>query len=674
MKKIILFAFVILILSLLLTAQECQTSTEEQSDIMQNLEAKPTPITDNAEINTTPKPLKNRITTINTNNNSKTATTNIRSSGGGGGSSGGGSSGGGGTTSSTEVIILPIENQTNQTNPTTCTETDQGIDKWTKGTTTGPQGTQTDYCDTRNRNDYLYEYYCSTTGQVKYTGIICDNECNNGQCTTTSSNQTNTTCIDTDGGIKPETGAYTKLTQENSTTYYDTCTDNSTLTEYYCGTSTIEHTTINCNPGTCTQNQTGDWCTITNITNPTTCTETDQGIDKWTKGTTTGPQGTQTDYCDTRNRNDYLYEYYCSTTGQVKYTGIICDNECNNGQCTTTSSNQTNTTCIDTDGGINIFQEGNVTVTTPTGKITETDQCTTTTLLKEWYCGNDTSAKYQIETCPTSHTCQQNKCTTTNITCGDNVCDQGEQESCPEDCETIEYMDLTVEVDKCTDLDEAGWMDNLSCASTVLIHTPVIDGLVIETKNLPAQNASRTSSGYDAPILSEKIWLYLENTTSTGVLYQDNNGRARLAGFLSIYSDTKNGYFAYVANGTAPSMVLNLSHGKVPTVTDLSQMNLSLTPIQSPFYGGIDATTANFRYASVGYRSLGDTSSLDEPGELVWAERYGSGFKEQEIGSSNEDIITEYGLIIKRPTEFGLMDTVLVLVPKEYFEEYFKLR
>ena len=235
-------------------------------------------------------------------------------------------------------------------------------------------------------------------------------------------------------------------------------------------------------------------------------------------------------------------------------------------------------------------------------------------------------------------------------------------------------MDLTVEVDKCTDLDEAGWMDNLSCASTVLIHTPVIDGLVIETKNLPAQNASRTSSGYDAPILSEKIWLYLENTTSTGVLYQDNNGRARLAGFLSIYSDTKNGYFAYVANGTAPSMVLNLSHGKVPTVTDLSQMNLSLTPIQSPFYGGIDATTANFRYASVGYRSLGDTSSLDEPGELVWAERYGSGFKEQEIGSSNEDIITEYGLIIKRPTEFGLMDTVLVLVPKEYFEEYFKLR
>lgn len=174
---------------------------------------------------------------------------------------------------------------------------------------------------------------------------------------------TNKTCTDSDGGIN----YYTKGEVVVCTFYesdlgggggcgalVDYCSGD-VLTEGYCeGTSSksVKYTCpYGCTNGACIETQ------ITTTTTPTnkTCTDSDGGLDYYTKGTAsvctyTGQGVGCINWHDRCRSNTLLEESYCEGNDRksVEYT---CPILCTDGACQ-------NYTCQETDGGYNIYETG----------------------------------------------------------------------------------------------------------------------------------------------------------------------------------------------------------------------------------------------------------------------------------------------------------------------------
>ena len=268
-------------------------------------------------------------------------------------------------------------NQTTPTNQTnnTCSDSDGGINYYVQGTTTNATTSKTDSCNVNN----LTEYYCSY-GAVLSTTYGCPYACSNGACInqTTPANQTN--CTDSDGGIN----YYVKGSTTNATiSKTDSCNGNN-LTEYYCSYGAVLSTTYGC-PYACSNGACANQTTPTNQTNYT-CTDSDGGINFNVKGTTTGWYNgslyTVNDSC----KEGVLTEYYCSGAN-INLTSHNCPSGCSNGACINQTTNTTNSTCSDSDGGINYYLQG----TTTNATVSHTDACvpnpgSVTALLTEFYC------------------------------------------------------------------------------------------------------------------------------------------------------------------------------------------------------------------------------------------------------------------------------------------------
>src|SRR3989339_1146446 len=221
------------------------------------------------------------------------------------------------------------------TTSTACTDSDGGKIYSTQGVLSYGNKSYTDYCYANT--NYVIEYYCNESDVGKAEYYLCNGGCENGACKTNSTNPG--TCTDTDGG---EIYSIRGTTSKDGSSSTDFCSGN-TLTEYYCGPNGILTALATCDGGcnagvcvtTCTPNYNncGSWSACTNgsktqtcsqtncpslpltqtntesCTTPTSCTDSDSGLNYFTQGTSAGINGyTYTDTCSATNR---LLEYYC---------------------------------------------------------------------------------------------------------------------------------------------------------------------------------------------------------------------------------------------------------------------------------------------------------------------------------------------------------------------------
>jgi len=219
----------------------------------------------------------------------------------------------------------------------TCSETDAGDDAYTKGTTTGKWGcpqddkpivSHTDKClDATRLEEYLCNGGCDNIlGHI----IECPYGCSDGACLAAPT----ATCSDSDGGID----AYTKGSttghwlcpglDQPIMTKTDYCSGEMHLHEFSCDSdcdhlvSTSIECPYGCSDGVCLQE-------------PRVCTDSDDGQDLATKGTTTGAytnsgdEATESDSCSSTS---VLTEYYCDD-GLMKSSSHTCSGMCFEGVC-----------------------------------------------------------------------------------------------------------------------------------------------------------------------------------------------------------------------------------------------------------------------------------------------------------------------------------------------------
>jgi len=205
-----------------------------------------------------------------------------------------------------------------------CQDSDDGKDKSVKGTVTAPGKSQTDECSGANA---VKEYYCSGN-DAAYEEIQCGSgmQCVSGACVEAP-------CSDSDGGKNASAAGTTK---KGSDSYSDACSGGNGVKEYYCDANTVRYETVACQSGFSCQSG----ACVKNV-----CTDSDNGKDTATKGTTAYESQNNTDSC---YNSAAVLEYFCSSSTSMDVEKISCGTgkECLDGRCRAVSC-QENTTPLD---------------------------------------------------------------------------------------------------------------------------------------------------------------------------------------------------------------------------------------------------------------------------------------------------------------------------------------
>ncbi len=192
-----------------------------------------------------------------------------------------------------------------------CTDSDQGSKPNEKGTTTSGSDSSTDAC---KDSDTVTEYYCDdATIKSKSMDCVSGYECKAGACT-------EATCSDSDGGEdKLVAGTVTK----GGISQPDKCSGTTNVIEYYCSSNDVKSKTIACG--------TGYKCVSGACVDVPKCVDSDNGKDKFEKGTVTTPSQTYVDDCYSSTQ---VLEYYCDGE-DVENEKITCGSgyECKLGKC-----------------------------------------------------------------------------------------------------------------------------------------------------------------------------------------------------------------------------------------------------------------------------------------------------------------------------------------------------
>jgi hypothetical protein len=226
-------------------------------------------------------------------------------------------------------------------------------------------------------------------------------------------NDTNqTSCYDSDGGVNYYVYGYTNVSNLNNyTTNYDVCSVNaSVLFERYCSGGTSSFVAYVCPYG----------CANGVCSNQVpTCTDSDGGLNYYIKGTANNTQGsTGADSCTS---SATVKEYYCdSYTGQVLSINHNClsGESCVNGACVQ-GGNQTNSTCYDSDGGMNGAVKGYVIFS----GYTVYDSCNDNSHVSEAICNSQNQLEWWPISCPngcSNGACVQGGGNQTNTNCTDS--------------------------------------------------------------------------------------------------------------------------------------------------------------------------------------------------------------------------------------------------------------
>jgi hypothetical protein len=268
----------------------------------------------------------------------------------------------------------------------TCTDSDAGNNVLKAGNTSLNSLVKFDVCIDAST---INEYYCSNNQIVNQTqacpsGYVCSN----AKCI---KEVIPPVCTDTDNGTDYTTAG---AVYDNGIKYSDVCIMVDLVKEYYCSNGSVTSTNIACPSGyQCTNGA----C----IEQEAVCSDSDLGKDKFSKGTTTLTKGysiftSATDECVDEDR---VREYYCSNNAVISEI-IECgeDYGCVNGRCKSL-------TCEDSDYGQDALTKG----VTKKGSDSETDKCSGTYNVKEYYCKNN-DIESTIITCPSGRVCSGGKC------------------------------------------------------------------------------------------------------------------------------------------------------------------------------------------------------------------------------------------------------------------------
>lgn len=262
----------------------------------------------------------------------------------------------------------------------TCQDTDGGQNFYEKGSAyifDSDQQYTTDKCESENQ---LREYYCKTSS----TGVAsrvhsCPEGCSDGVCLGNPIQLGEEECFDSDERIN----LYQKghlIDKQHNADYYDTCLDEYTLREYYCGDENYLYYSFNCpngcSDGACVeleQEQVSTACEVSDWNYPVGVNFYEKGTVKATGGLNAG---TFEEYCEDE---DTVVEYLCDVRGAIliKYDCLF---GCEEGACKEESIEK----CSDRDGGINYRVKGEIFVN---GEYHNEDKCNPQTgELNEWYC------------------------------------------------------------------------------------------------------------------------------------------------------------------------------------------------------------------------------------------------------------------------------------------------
>jgi len=320
------------------------------------------------------------------------------------------------------------------TPPTTCVESDGGNNPSVFSTLnlSNSSGTRF-YQDSCISSTTVREVYCDLSFLDRYravyvtcpTGQMCSN---GGACVSSTPPIPITfTCSDTDGGQNNGTAGTVSANASrggvviSSNISRDFCYTNVSVMEQYCTSSTSLNASrvIACSSGQFCSS--GACIPITY-----TCLDTDRGSYANIQGnvTITPSSGAQTRAADTCVNSSYVGEYTCSssTASSLTYNSLPCSGTtvaCRNGACTSLVSY----TCTDSDSGVDANTAGYVTVTSPTGTTTTSnDRCLDSNHVTEYSCpyGTASTATSYGIACSAGKTCSAGACIPITYTCRDS--------------------------------------------------------------------------------------------------------------------------------------------------------------------------------------------------------------------------------------------------------------
>ncbi len=256
-----------------------------------------------------------------------------------------------------------------------CDDSDGGKDIFTAGKVTSDGKTRNDGC----RDELtVIEYFCDITFSSEDLPCPAGYSCLNGKCVETP-------CSDSDGGIKPLAKGTAKAGSESGT---DSCEQNGSLKEYFCEGSTVSYQYMDC--------PSGKQC-LAGLCVDIQCVDSDEGQDKFTKGTTTKGEDSETDECEDTSS---VKEYFCQAN-QITSQTIACGTgfECAEGACVELPP------CMDSDGGKDKYIKG--TVSWEGNEYP--DDCYSSSQVLEYYCVGE-ELKSEKMPCGSGHECLGGEC------------------------------------------------------------------------------------------------------------------------------------------------------------------------------------------------------------------------------------------------------------------------
>jgi|GEM_PF-5807472 len=328
-----------------------------------------------------------------------------------------------------------------------CQESDNGDNKYVFGRNTlfNQNGSvflnTTDSCKDSNN---VFEYVCNgSSWDLKTENCGSGYSCVNGTCQASVVNPV-PYCTDSDNGKNSSVKGTVNLYSYYNTSYStDICNDNNTVREYFCtigdaslGTaagydSILMNCPYGCEDGAC----------IAPPKVQATCSDTDNGLDSYTKGVTTGQKegtrvyGSYTDSCGDKvgesgsYSGKWVVEQHCSGPADNPYVHTQwneCPYGCENGACKRAVEAVTQNKCVDSDNGYSIYQKGTLTISPVNASIyTVQEYCSDANrnnvdkgdYLEELVClGNNSDYAYEHRQVKCPYGCENGACLKAAIT------------------------------------------------------------------------------------------------------------------------------------------------------------------------------------------------------------------------------------------------------------------
>lgn len=208
-----------------------------------------------------------------------------------------------------------------------------------------------------------------------------------------------------------------------------------------------------------------------------------------------------------------------------------------------------------------------------------------------------------------------------------------------------QYAEYEARYDNSMDVSQANFKSGMESVPGIYVSADVTDGIFLD---------GNLNNGTALNKKTDRLYITSDNSgQGVMVFYRNSDNKVRYAGSVDFNKEVQIGHVNY-GNTKDQDVKIMLNTGN-----NISGGNVDLTFVPyDPTYlpGYSDNITARFTYDSnAKIKSLGNTESSEEAGELLW--------NNLAIGTRDKDLRTKYGIIIKQPDSNGARDSVLLNVP-----------